>query len=146
VRDKKLGLSSSNRNLIVTIFFIVLLLWGPINPYGLIIRIAYLIILPILLWFCLGYFGNKWEADEAINDRLNRAIVAMIAGALFVGAYLSFTSNYHTECTQSTRTTDGTECVGDYRTVKGPDKAGVLIFVAFASIATWYAVSKRNDN
>src|SRR5437016_2975041 len=97
-QNKKIGLSSENRKLLVISFFIVLLLWGPIEPYGIVFRTIYLVILPTILWFCLGYFGGKWQADKVANDRLSRGVAGIIAGVFFVGAYLSFTATYHTEC------------------------------------------------
>lgn len=145
-QNKEIGLSSNNRNLIVAIFFVVLLLWGPITPYGLIVRIAYLVVLPIILWFILGYVGNQWKADKSTNNRLTRGIAGIIAGVMFVGAYLSFTAHYHTECTQSVQTRDGSECVGDYVTAPGRDISGAIISVALGAVATWYAISKHNDN
>ncbi len=140
------GLNSNNRNLLVGLLFVVLLIWGPIEPYGMVVRIAYLIALPALLWLGLGYFGSKWKGDELANDRLARGIAGIIAGAFFIGAYLSFTAPYHTECTQSVQTRDGTECVGDYVTAKGRDVSGAFIQVVFGALATWYAISKHEDN
>jgi hypothetical protein len=141
------GLSSGNRNLLVGILAILLLLWGPINPYGIVFRIAYLIILPILLWFILKYFGDRWKAGKSTNDRLTRGILGIVAGVFFVGAYLSFTAPYHSQCTQEARTSDGGyECVGDYVSVSGPDKVSGLMSVAFGIIAAWYSISKRDEN
>ena len=139
------GLSSNNRNLLAGLLFVVLLIWAPVEPYGMVIRIAYLMALPALLWLGLRYFGSKWDGDEAANNRLARGIAGIIAGAFFVGAYLSFTAPYHTECTQSVQTRDGTECVGDYVTSKGRDMNGMFILVVFGALATWYAVSKHDD-
>lgn len=140
------GLNSNNRNLLVIMLFVILLIWGPIAPYGMVVRIGYLIILPALLWLGLGYVGSKWKADEMANNRLARGVAGIIAGALFVGAFLSFTAPYHTECTQSARTSDGTECVGDYVSVKGRDLSGTFILVGLGALATWYAISKHEDD
>lgn len=140
------GLSSGNRNLLVAIFFIALLLYGPIDPYGIIIRIAYLIILPTLLWFSLRCFGNMWKTDKSSNSLLTRGVIAMLAGAFFVSAYLSFTRSYHSECTQSVQTRDGNECVGDYVSVPGSDKVGGVMLVAFGIAAAWYAISKQSND
>ncbi|OGE31538.1 hypothetical protein A3C59_05335 [Candidatus Daviesbacteria bacterium RIFCSPHIGHO2_02_FULL_36_13] len=145
-QDKETGLSSNNRSLLVALFTIVLLIWGPIDPYGMVVRIIYLVALPTVLWFSLGYFGKNWKADNQSNNRLARGIAGIIAGALFVGAYLSFAASYHTECTQSVRTRDGSECVGDYVSVPGRDISGTFIYVTLGAVATWYAISKHNDN
>lgn len=143
---KASGLNSNNRNLLVGLLFVVLLIWAPVEPYGMVVRVAYLIALPALLWLGLRYFGSKWDGDEMANNRLARGIAGIIAGAFFVGAYLSFTAPYHTECTQSVRTNDGSECVGDYVTVKGRDLSGAFISLGLGALATWYAISKHDDD
>jgi len=145
-KKKIKGLSQDNRKLIVAVFTIVLLFWGPVVPYGMVVRIAYLILLPTLLWFILGYLGSKLDTNKITNDRLTRAIVSMIAAALFIGAYFAFTADYHTECDHEVRTGDGTECIGDYVTVKGNDKVAGVIQLILGGVATWYAVSKHEKN
>jgi len=140
------GLSRENRNFLVGLVFALLLIFGPVEPYGMIIRSIYLIIIPISVYFFLKYFGKKWTMDKISNDYLNRTIVACIAGALLVGAYLSMTANYHTECDQYVRTRDGGECVGDYITVKGSDKSAAFMQVIFAGFAIWYASAKRKES
>lgn len=142
---KEIGLSKENRNFLVSLVFALLLLFGPIDPYGIVIRTIYLIAIPILLYFFLKIFGERWQIDEVSNDYINRTIVSYIAGALLVGAYLSMTAKYHTECNQYVQTRDGQECVGDYVTVKGSDKSGAFIQIILASFAIWYAVTKRQE-
>lgn len=143
--ENKIGLSSENRKLLVALLFAILLIWGPIEPYGMIVRTAYLVVLPPLLWFGLGYFTKDLDIDKSTNDRLTRAIAGILAGAFFVGAYLSFTAPYHTACTQEVQTRDGTECVGDYVGVKGGDRAGAFMLILFGGIASWYAVAKHDE-
>ena len=41
------------------------------------------------------------------------------------------TRSEHLECTESVRTFDGQECVGDYVSVPGPDMFGALLWLAF---------------
>ena len=143
--NEKPGLSRSNRGLITTIVFIILLLWGPIEPYGQVVRTIYLVAIPVLLWLVLGYFGSKWKAGELENDRLSRGIAGIIAGVFFVGAYLTATAAYHSECTKEVRTTDGGECVGDYVPVKGPDKFDVLVLVGLGIASAWYAITEHKQ-
>jgi len=138
------GLSDNNIKLIVGLIFVCLLLFGSME-LGLIFRIAYLIIIPIVAWLVLRYLGKRWDLGILENDRLNRAIFACIAGVLLVGAYLSYNSKYHTECTQTVQTRDGQECVGDYIAVKGSDKSGALIQIMLSGGALWWAVSKKRD-
>jgi hypothetical protein len=144
--EAHVGLNHHNRALIILVVEALLLLWGPLEPYGIAVRMAYLIVSPILLWFGLGYFGKKWKADHLANDRLKRAIFAMLAGGLFVGTYLAYTSKYHSECTQTVRTRDGYECVGDYVSVSGSDKVGALVQACFGIMFAWHAVVESKDN
>lgn len=78
-QNKETGLSSANINLLVGLLFIVLLLIGPMDPFGIIGRIAYLILLPFSLWFILSYFGKKWTYDAGTNERFTRFIAGTIA-------------------------------------------------------------------
>lgn len=138
------GLNDSNVKLIAGLVFICLLLFGSME-LGLIFRIVYLIIIPTLTWLILQYLGKRLDMGISENDRLNRAIFACVAGGFLVGAYLSFTSSYHTECTKTVQTRDGQECVGDYAEVKGADKVGVLIQIILSGGALWWAISKKRD-
>lgn len=141
--DKQIGISAGNKQLIIGLFVAALFLWGPIEPYGMFLRAAYLIILPLLLWFLLRYFGDKSSLDQLANERITRGIAGVIAGLLFVEAGITFTSKFHTECDQEVRARDGTECVGDYVAVEGPDKAeGVFLLIA-GGIAFHYSVKKN---
>ncbi|MBU6500362.1 MAG: hypothetical protein KGJ89_00840 [Patescibacteria group bacterium] len=140
-----IGLSSANRNLIVALVAFALLIWGPIDPYGIIVRLAYLIIIPPLVWFILLKWGRSLRMDFSANDYFNRAVVGVLAGILLASAFMSYTSKYHYECTQYEQTYDGRDCVGDYTVTKGPDYAGMFIEVVLAGVAFWYASSKRID-
>lgn len=53
------GLSEKNRNYIVTIVFVALLVFGPVQPYGLVIRSLYLAAVPTALWLALRYGGKR---------------------------------------------------------------------------------------
>ena len=139
-QNECIGLSSNNRDLLVGIFFAVLLLWGPVEPFGITIRIAYLLILPGILWFILKYLGNKWRAGDAENRALTRKIVAVIAVALLFRSYLSFTASSHLECTQSIQTREGSECVGVYINVPGRDVSGTIVSAILGSFAIWYVI------
>jgi hypothetical protein len=143
--QEKFGLNSENRNFLTGLIFVLLLLFGPVDPYGIAIRFGYLIFIPVLVFSLLKHFGGSWKMDKVSNDYLNRAIFACIAGALLVSVYLSMTTKYHTECDKYVQTRDGQECVGDYVTVKGPDKGVAFIEVIFAGFAIWYAIAKRKE-
>ncbi len=144
-KKEERGLNENNRNLIVVFVFIVLLLFGPIESYGLFVRIMYLILVPVFLWLILRFWGGKLPLDKQLNNYLNRGIYALIAGMLIVSAYISFITKNHTVCDQLVQTRDGQECVGDYVLVNGPDVVGVVMQIIFAGILFWLAVSKRKD-
>ena len=140
------GLSKKNRNYIVGIVFGALLVFGPVQPYGMFFRVAYLFAIPAVLWLALRYVGGKLDMDPFDNDRLNRGITAAIAGMLVVAAYQSATATYHGECTQTVRDGHGGyECVGDIVTTTGPDWGAALMCIVFAGLAFWVATSRKSN-
>lgn len=139
------GLSSRNRSAVAWLVFFALLIFGPVEPYGLTIRLIYLIAIPLLVWLTLTHLGKLLRVDASANDRVSRAIAATIAGLLLATAYAMFASSYHTVCDQAVRTFDGYECVGDYVTKKGRDLGSVLMWLALAGVAFWYAVAERSE-
>lgn len=144
--DFAYGLSEKNRNYIVGIVFVALLVFGPVQPYGMVIRVAYLAVIPAILWLALRYVGGKLDMDPFDNDRLNRAITAAIAGMLIVAAYQSATATHHGECTQTVRDGQGGyECVGDIVTTKGPDRGTAIMWMVFAGVAFWVATSRKSN-
>lgn len=138
------GLSAENRTLITSALFGALLLFGPVQPGGLAVRIAYLIAIPSITWVALRAWGQKMNIGSATNDRIRRAVVAGIAGALLVAGYQAYTASHHLECDQFARTADGRECVGDYVKTKGGDVEGALVWALLAGFAFWYAI-RRTD-
>lgn len=139
------GLNEKNRNYIVIIVFVALLVFGPVQPYGLVIRFTYLAAIPALLWLALRYGGEKLDLTPDDNDRLNRGITAAIAGILTVAAYQAATAKYHGECTQTVRDGQrGYECVGDTATIMGPDYGMASMWIAFAAAAFWAATTRRS--
>lgn len=146
IEKSKIGLNDTNRNLLVAICFIVLLIWGPIEQFGLFVRIAYVILIPLVMWIGLSYFGKSWNVDRNYNERITRGISGIIAGVLFAMAFASLTSTYHTECTNYIKTHDGRECVGDYVSVPGRDYGSALTQTFIAGIATWYSISKHHKD
>ncbi|MEP7351026.1 MAG: hypothetical protein ABI668_13895 [Sphingorhabdus sp.] len=140
------GLNEKNRNYIVTIVFVALLVFGPVQPYGRVIRFAYLAAIPALLWLTLRFGGEKLDLSPDDNDRLNRGITAAIAGMLTVAAYQEATAKYHGECTQTVRDGQGGyDCVGDTVTVMGPDYGTAFMLIAFAAVAFWAATARKSN-
>ena len=144
--DFAYGLSEKNRNYIVGIVFVALLLLGPVQPYGLVIRFAYLAAIPAVLWLVLRYWGEKLDLSPEDNDRLNRGITAAIAGMLTVAAYQAATAKYHGECSQTVRDGQGGyECVGDTVAVMGPDYGMAFMLITFAAVAFWAATTRKSN-
>lgn len=140
------GLNSSNRKYIVGIVAILLLIFLPDEPFGIFIRTALIVLIPTILWLFLNHFGKNWKMGLTENDQLTRVTSGMIAGAFFVGAYLNLTSKYHSVCTQTVQSRDGTECVGDYISVAGSDLAGAFLLILLGIFALWFALAKHNKN
>jgi len=144
--DFAYGLSEKNRNYIVGIVFVALLVFGPVQPYGMVIRVAYLAAIPAIFWLALRYVGGKLNMDPFDNDRLNRGITAAIAGMLIVTAYQSATATHHGECTQTVRDGQGEyDCVGDIVKSKGPDRGIAIMWIVFAGVAFWVATSRKSN-
>lgn len=140
------GLSDKNRNYIVGVVFLALLIFGPVQPYGMAIRLGYLAAIPAVLWFALPYVGDMLDMDGQANDRLNRGITAAIAGMLTVAAYQAATAKFHGECTQTVRDGQGgQECVGDIVTVAGPDYAMAFMWIGLAGFAFWAATTRKSN-
>jgi hypothetical protein len=115
----------------------VLFLWAPpfAGSFGWVIGLVCLLAIWTTTWFLLGWAWRIWKPDQAAEDRLMRTTAGTIAGALFVGAVFAVQSKYHWECTQEVRTQEGSECVGDYRRVPGPDKGGAFIMTIIGLLA-----------
>lgn len=142
--DHTFGLSSANRTYIVTLVFGVLLIFGPVEPYGLTIRLLYLFLIPAGVWLIIGLLGTHLDVDSRINDHISRALSASIAGMLVVAAYQSFTAKQHLECTQYAGDGQGgRECVGDFVTTRGPDKGEAFMLILLAGVAFWVAIAPR---
>ena len=135
------GLSDENQRLIVALAFLILLVFGPLEPYGQIIRLAYVIFIPALLWLALRRWGPNWKMDHLSNERLYTAIFAAIAGAFLVSAYLSLTASYHTECYPNSGS--GIEAC---RTVKGTDPGTAFIKGILALLTFSIAVLRQSKN
>jgi hypothetical protein len=142
----KSGLSDENINLITTVIFLALLIFGPIGPPGQLVRLLYLVGAPTVVWLGLKGIGKHWQAGKVENDRLVRFIAAVIAVGFFVGAFIAFTEKSHTGCDQYARTSDGQECVGDYVPASGPDLFQGLFLGGLGCAAIWYSVFRRDDD
>lgn len=137
-----------SRKYIVGVVFFSLLIWGPIDHslnLWLLIRITYLIIIPVLVWFLLKWLWNYWQPSLETEDRLERSLASATSGVLFVLAIIEATRKFHIGNTMTVQTRDGWEDVGDYIIMQGANWGGAFILFIFAIIAFWYSISKRDS-
>jgi hypothetical protein len=136
----------SFRNYLTGTIYIALLVWGPIDhswPYWLAIRIGYLHLIPLLVWLLLGWIWNRWQPGDKTENTLQRILSGLICIILFTLAMLEATLKTHTGNTKTIRTRDGTEDVGDYIELPGPDYGQVLIIALIALLVLWFGILKR---
>jgi len=128
---------------ILTVVTIILLIWGPIDhssPFGLVIRIGYLIIIPLVTWFLLGLIWRAWNPNGETEERLKRILNGITSGAFIVMAILSAYSDSHLGNTHVVRSLDGYEDVGDYILLPGPDWWMVIVYTVLAGIFFWSSI------
>lgn len=138
----------SFKNYITGTIFVILLIWGPIYhswPMWLLIRTSYLIFIPLILWLLLNWIWNHWQPTDKLQVTLNRILSATISIGLFILAILEATSTTHIGNTQTIRTRDGYEDVGDYIELPGPDYGNVFVIVIIAILVLWFGVLKKDS-
>jgi hypothetical protein len=134
------------RKYFVAIIFLTLLIWGPIDntwPAWLVIRLGYLILIPLIFWFLLTWIWDRWEPNAQTEDILERTLSGMVCGVLIVMAILEIQAKTHLGNSQWIQTHDGMEAVGDDVIFKGPDYGNALIFFIFAICLFWFGVLKK---
>ena len=136
------------RNYLTGTILVILLIWGPIDhswPAWLIIRTSYLILIPLIVWLLFGWIWNRWQPTYNFENTLNRVLSGIISGGLFTLAILQATSTTHIGNTQTIRTRDGYEDVGDYIVLPGPDYGNVFVIVIIAIFVLWFGVLKKGS-
>lgn len=133
------------RQYLVTAIFIALLMWGPIDHSmkgGLIIRLAYLIIIPLVIYFLLAWVWDKWEPSMKVEDILERTLSGLICGFLILMALFEARSKEHIGNTKWIQTREGMEAVGDDIVLKGPDTGQIVMLIVFAILVFVFGVMK----
>jgi hypothetical protein len=134
------------RRYLVGAVAVALLVWGPIDdtwPAWLVIRIGYLIAIPVAIWFLLGWIWRVWQPDVVTEERLERALAGVTGGVFMVLAILAAIEDTHIGNTMWIQTRDGMEAVGDDIVLSGPDWFKVVILIAVAGFSFWFSVAKR---
>lgn len=134
------------RHFLVGLCTFVFFIWGPDPSYlgvpSWVIHLISTALVLIVAWGALKYVWRKWMPDGADEARLASTVAGALAGALFFGAVLALQADSHEECTREIRTRDGTECVGDYVTVSGPDLGAAFLLAFGGALALWYSFRK----
>lgn len=74
-----------SRYYIVVAVVLALLMWGPLDhddPWGLVIRLGYLVLVPLFVWFVLMGVWKQWRPDAVAEDRLERTLHGMTSGVM----------------------------------------------------------------
>lgn len=138
----------TSQKYLVGIVFIALLICGPIDhswPAWLVIRISYLIVIPVIVWFLLKFIWRIWQPNTEAEDRLIRALASATSGVLFLLAIHELMSNTHIGNTMWIQTHEGQEAVGEDIILRGPDWGAVIILFILSIILFWYSTSKREE-
>lgn len=126
--------------------FVILLLWGPIDhswSYWLEIRIAYLIIIPLLIWVVLSWLINYLEPSNKVEDNLKRILSGLICITLFIFAIFEAISKTHIGNTQYVTSSYGMEAVGENIVVDGANWGSVFMLIIIALLVLWLGVIKK---
>lgn len=137
------------RNCVSIIVFLLLLIWGPINhawPAWLLIRILYLMLIPLIVWLLLNWIWGVWNPDDDLEDVLERALAACVGVALSIFTFLEATATVHVGSTQYVTTAEGTEAVGDDIILPGPDREIVLLLVLATIFVFLFGVLKIHSH
>ncbi|MEW5844390.1 MAG: hypothetical protein AB1775_14115 [Bacteroidota bacterium] len=138
----------NSRKYIVGVVFIFLLILGPIDrswTLWFLIRIAYLALIPILVWFLLKWVWSFLQPSAETEERIERALASVTSGVLFTLSIIAATSKTHVSNTLSLQTRDGFEDVGDYIISQGANWEGAVILFILGAFAFWYSISKRES-
>lgn len=134
------------RKYFVSVIFITLLIWGPIDnswPLSFAIRLGYLLLTPLIVWFLLSWIWGKWKPNARMEDILERTLSSIICAALIIMGIFEIQAKTHLENDHWIRTRDGMEAVGEDILVKGPDYGHIFILVVIAICVFWFGVLKR---
>jgi len=135
------------RNYFSIVIFVSLLIWGPINHSlsgWLVIRIGYLILIPVLMWFFLKWIWNRWQPTRKFEKLLERTFSSFICCILLIMAIIEATSDTHIGNSMWIHTQDGMEAVGEDIIVQGPAWENVIILFILIGLIFWFGVLKND--
>ena len=136
-------------NYLTKIIFLSLLFFGPLDyswPAWFAVRIAYLILIPILFRLLLkwtwGYFKPSLKFENSLHLLLSGIIVIVF---LFI-AYQEVSSTSHIGSLYSRLTRDGHETFGPDILITGPNRLNVFFSILIALLVLWFGIIKRINN
>ena len=135
-------------NYLATTIFVALLIWGPIDhsrPAWFLIRIGYLIFIPLLVKAALNWVWKHWLPNKKAENALERVLSAIICLILFTIAIIMTTSKTHIGNTLWIRTREGMEAVGDDIILPGPDYGTIFFLILIALLFLWFGVFKKGS-
>lgn len=135
----------SFRNYVAWTIFVVLLLWGPIASWSgyLFIRLGYLVLIPLLARFLLGWIWNYLEPSNALETTLNRVLSGIICITLLIFAISEGLAKTHIDSSEWALMGDDLVPVGEYIEFNGPDWSNVIIITIFALLFLIFGVLDR---
>lgn len=134
-----------SRKYLVGMLFVALLIWGPFNhswPFWFVIRIGYLIAIPVAAWFFLKWIWGILQPDKVLEEMVKRALGYITSGIFLILGILEAVADTHIGNTMYVRTHDGVEAVGDYIVMPGPDWGHVIMLIICAVFAFWFTKRK----
>ncbi|MBS1738632.1 MAG: hypothetical protein JSS98_18795 [Bacteroidetes bacterium] len=138
------------RAYLMTVIFILLLLWGPIGhsqPAWLAIRIGYIVLIPLTVGLLLRWIWAQWQPTKKMETTLSRILSGIICIALFVFAILQAIAKAHIDNTEwiGGGRDEAAESVGDWIVLPGPNWGNVFILTLMGVMLLWLGVIKTGN-
>src|SRR5438045_1464572 len=131
------------RNYLAGTILFSLLIWGPIN-YSLtgwfIIRIGYIILIPLLTWFLIAWIWDKFEPSKKMESILTRILSGLISAVILLMSIFTATATEHRINTKWVQTGSGTEAVGNNILIPGSAWGEALLLFGISICFFWYGV------
>lgn len=117
------------------LLFVFLLVWGPLfnsQPYSLIIRISYLILIPVSTNYLILWLWKRFDVSKDFDRFFKRILSIIIGSFLIICAIYYSTIKFHHGNTSVIMTREGLEEVGDDIVIPGVNYGAIFICIFFA--------------
>ncbi len=135
------------RNYLTAAVVFLLLLYGQVDStksFYILIRLSYVILIPLFIWFLIGWVWKKFNLTEHLDQILARILFCVFGCAMTVLAIFEFNAKTHIGNTQTVRTYDGYEDVGEDIILTGPDYRTILLYLVAAGFFFWIGIAWNN--